>query len=146
MLEDEKIDFAAVKASGFDKAAWEKEIREVYEIAADGIMAVEEKAQKNDIGQRNIRLEVIEKNWDQIQTMIREGLPKVKEMEDLFAGLDAPINPTQIDVSLQELYESVIYAKEVRPRYTVLQLIWDLGLSKKYAEATRKYFESEQAK
>ena len=146
MLEDEKIDFAAVKASGFDKAAWEKEIREVYEIAADGIMAVEEKAQKNDIGQRNIRLEVIEKNWDQIQTMIREGLPKVKEMEDLFAGLDAPINPTQIDVSLQELYESVIYAKEVRPRYTVLQLIWDLGLSKQYAEATRKYFESEQAK
>jgi glycerol-1-phosphate dehydrogenase [NAD(P)+] len=61
-------------------------------------------------------------------------------MEDLFAGLDAPINPVQIDVSLDELYQSVIYAKEVRPRYTVLQLIWDLGLSKEYAEKTREYF------
>ena len=144
MLEDEKVDFAAVKASGFDYDAWVKEIHEVYEIAADGIISVEEKSKKNDITARNIRLDVIEKNWDKIQTMIREELPKVADMEKLFAGLDAPINPTQIDVSLQELYESVIYAKEVRPRYTVLQLIWDLGLSRKYAEATRKYFESEQ--
>ena len=140
MLEDQDVDFAAVKASTFDKAEWEKEIRQVYEIAADGIMAVEEKAGKNDIAERNKRLEVIEKNWDQIRTMIREELPKVKDMEDLFAGLDAPINPTQIDVSLQETYESVIYAKEVRPRYTVLQLIWDLGLSKDYAQKTKEYF------
>ena len=140
MLEGQDVDFAAVKASTFDKAEWEKEIRQVYEIAADGIMAVEEKAGKNDIAERNKRLEVIEKNWDQIRTMIREELPKVKDMEDLFAGLDAPINPTQIDVSLQETYESVIYAKEVRPRYTVLQLIWDLGLSKDYAQKTKEYF------
>ena len=77
--------------------------------------------------------------------MIAEELPSVKDMEKLFAGLDAPINPQEIDVSLQELYESVIYAKEVRPRYTVLQLIWDLGLSKEYAQATRNYFENEQS-
>ena len=140
MLEKEEIDFAAVKASGFDKDAWEKEIREVYEIAADGIMAVEEKSQKNNVEQRNVRLDVIEKNWDKIQKMIHDDLPKVKDMEELFAGLDAPVNPTQIDVTLEELYQSVIYAKEVRPRYTVLQLIWDLGLSRKYAEKTREYF------
>ena len=140
MLENEQVDFAKVKASTFDKEAWIREIHEVYEDAADGIIAVEEKSQKNNIDERNIRLEVIEKNWDKIQSMIREELPQVKDMEDLFAGLNAPINPTQIDVSLDELYESVIYAKEVRPRYTVLQLIWDLGLSKAYAEETRKYF------
>ena len=140
MLEKEQVDFAKVKASTFDKEAWIREIHEVYEDAADGIIAVEEKSQKNNIDERNIRLEVIEKNWDKIQSMIREELPQVKDMEDLFAGLNAPINPTEIDVSLDELYESVIYAKEVRPRYTVLQLIWDLGLSKAYAEETRKYF------
>ena len=140
MLENEDVDFKAVKASGFDKEAWIKEIREVYEVAADGIIAVEEKSQKNDIGERNKRLEVIEKNWDQIKNMIKEELPAVAEMEKLFAGLDAPINPTQIDVSLDELYESVIYAKEVRPRYTVLQLIWDLGLSRKYAQKTKERF------
>ena len=140
MLENEQVDFAAVKASGFDYEAWEKEIREVYEIAADGIIAVEEKSRKNDLTMRNKRLEIIEKNWADIQRMIKEGLPKVADMEKLFAGLDAPINPTQIDVSLDELYESVIYAKEVRPRYTVLQLIWDLGLSKEYAERTKEYF------
>ena len=140
MLENEEVDFAAVKASTFDKEAWIREIHEVYEVEAEGIIAVEEKSQKNDIAQRNVRLGVIEKNWDQIRTMIKEELPKVSEMEKLFAGLDAPVNPTQIDVSLDELYESVIYAKEVRPRYTVLQLIWDLGLSRKYAQKTREYF------
>ena len=140
MLENQEVDFAAIKATDFDKEAWIKEIKEVYEVAADGIIAVEEKSQKNNIAMRNKRLEVIEKNWDKIRNMIREDLPKVKDMEDLFAGLDAPIRPTQIDVSLDELYESVIYAKEVRPRYTVLQLIWDLGLSKEYAKKTRAYF------
>lgn len=140
MLENQEVDFAALKASSFDKEAWIKEIKEVYEIAADGIISVEEKSKKNDISMRNQRLEVIEKNWDMIRQMIRDNLPKVKEMEDLFAGLDAPTNPTQIDVSLEELYQSVIYAKEVRPRYTVLQLIWDLGLSKEYAEKTKEYF------
>jgi glycerol-1-phosphate dehydrogenase [NAD(P)+] len=140
MLENQEVDFATVKASSFDKEAWIKEIKEVYEIAADGIIAVEEKSKKNDISMRNQRLEVIEKNWDKIRQMIRDNLPKVKDMEDLFAGLDAPTNPTQIDVSLEELYQSVIYAKEVRPRYTVLQLIWDLGLSKEYAEKTKEYF------
>lgn len=140
MLESEEIDFAAVKATTFDKDAWIREIRKVYEIAADGIIAVEDKSQKNDIEKRNIRLDTIEENWNQIRTMIKEDLPKVSEMEKLFAGLDAPTNPTQIDVSLEELYESVIYAKEVRPRYTVLQLIWDLGLSEKYAQATKERF------
>ncbi len=140
MLEKQEIDFAAVKASGFDKDAWIREIKEVYEIAADGIIAVEEKSQKNNVEQRNVRLDVIEKNWDKIRQMIHDGLPAVKDMEDLFAGLEAPVNPTQIDVSLEELYQSVIYAKEVRPRYTVLQLIWDLGLSREYAEKTRDYF------
>ena len=144
-LEKQKVDFAAVKASGFDKEAWIKEIHEVYEAAADGIIDVEEKSQKNNVEMRNERLDVIEKNWDKIQKMIAEELPSVKDMEKLFAGLDAPINPQEIDVSLQELYESVIYAKEVRPRYTVLQLIWDLGLSKEYAQATRNYFENEQS-
>ena len=58
-------------------------------------------------------------------------------MEKLLASLGAPINPAQIGVS-SELVEDA--AKEVRDRFTLLQVLWDTGLLDEYAKMIAAYF------
>lgn len=137
-------DFEAAKLHVYYKDGWENEMRNYYGLAAEGIIALEEKAHKNDPALRNERLNMTEKNWPEICRMIRSGLPETEEMEKLLSSFGAPINPAQIGISGGEVRNAVIAAKEVRDRYTLLQLLWDLGLSEEYAEDAQKYFESGQ--
>ena len=88
-----------LKERSFDYAAWEKKVKDCYQDAAPGIIALEEKAQKNNLDKRNKRLAILEKKWPEILRTIKESLPSSAEMEKLLASLGAPINPAQIGVS-----------------------------------------------
>ena len=46
----------------------------------------------------------------------------------LLASLDSPNTPAAIDVDAEMLKNTFLYCKEVRARYTILQLVYDLGL------------------
>jgi glycerol-1-phosphate dehydrogenase [NAD(P)+] len=52
-------------------------------------------------------------------------------------SLNAPVSPEEIGVSAKRTRETIEVAKEVRDRYTLLQILWDLGLAGKYAEEIR---------
>ena len=132
--------FAAAAAKPFDKSMWEEEIRAVFGEAADGIIALEEKSHKNDPAARNIRLDTIRDRRAEILWAIHHDLPAVSEIEELLLSLDAPVHPEQIGVSLQEVRGAVLYAKEVRNRYTLLQLLWDLGLSVEFSDRLCAYY------
>lgn len=144
MLAEENVDFDAAMNKVHDKEAWTSKINECYDIAADGIIALEEKCQKNDVAARNRRLSVIKEKWTMIQKTIKESLPATEEMEKLLISLGAPINPDEIGVSLTLMEDDVQIAKEVRDRYTVLQLLWDLGISERYAKEMVSYFGKNQ--
>lgn len=146
MLAEDEIDFAAAETKDYDHEAWLEKIRDCYQVAAEGIIRLEETCGKNDVAKRDRRLVVIKENWPTIQKMIKESLPATEDMESLLLSLDAPISPQQIGVPLDMAADGVRIAKEVRDRYTVLQLLWDLGLSEKYALRVKEYFKSEQKK
>ena len=139
-LENEQFDFASLKERSFDYAAWEKKVKDCYQDAAPGIIALEEKAQKNNLDKRNKRLAILEKKWPEILRTIKESLPSSAEMEKLLASLGAPINPAQIGVSSELVEDAVILAKEVRDRFTLLQVLWDTGLLDEYAKMIAAYF------
>ena len=132
--------FAAAAAVPFDRSAWEEEIRAVFGEAADGILALEEKTHKNDPAARNTRLDTIRDRRREILWAIRHELPAVSEIEELLLSLDAPVHPEQIGVSLQEVRGAVLYAREVRERYTLLRMLWDLGLSEEFADRLTAYY------
>ena len=139
-LENEQFDFASLKERSFDYAAWEKKVKDCYQDAAPGIIALEEKAQKNNLDKRNKRLAILEEKWPKILRTIKESLPSSAEMEKLLASLGAPINPAQIGVSSELVEDAVILAKEVRDRFTLLQVLWDTGLLDEYAKMIAAYF------
>ena len=133
VLDSGEFDIEAAAARPFDLTEWEREICAVFGEASDGIIALEHRTRKNDPEARNRRLNVIEDRRKELLWAIRNDLPPVREVEDLLLSLDAPVHPDQIGVSLRELREAVLYAKEVRDRYTLLQLLWDLGLAEDFA-------------
>lgn len=140
MLSEETVDFDQAKKNGFDYDRWVKKVTACYKEAAPGIIQLEEQCKKNDLEKRNQRLSYLKENWALIQTAIKEELPKVETIEQLLTDLDAPINPDQIGVSMELVEDGILLAKEVRNRFTLLQILWDLGLAESYAKRTVDYF------
>lgn len=140
----ETIDFDSLKNIEFDYDAWVNKVKDCYKDAASGIIALEEKAKKNDIDKRNKRLDIMKDKWDDITKLVNDSLPKLEEMEELMSNLNAPINPKQIGVSSKLVEDAIILAKEVRDRFTLLQILWDLHLLDDYAKLTVDYFENKQ--
>jgi L-ribulokinase len=135
LLSETTIDFEKARnhAKIYDQDAWKKEIRGAYGKAADGVIRLEQRAGKNNSGAILSRLTVIEQEWDEIRKLLA-ALPKAKVVIDLLKQLEAPFAAEQIGLSKEILKNSILYAKDTRDRYTILQLIWDLGLSEDFAE------------
>lgn len=135
LIRNTKPDFAAAKAAAatYDPAAWENTMREIYGEAADGVIEMEKKAHKNDTEGRLVRLDTIEKNWDAICQQL-QNLPSAEYVKELLEGLGVPADPNLIDVDHDTLKNTMMYCKEVRPRYTMFQLMWDLDILDKISD------------
>ena len=132
------------KVNSFNQKEWVRCIEKTYKTAAPGIIALEEKAQKNSIEKYNKRIQIIKSKWNDIIRIIKKIVPNVREIESILQKVDAPINHLQVGIDNNIVLNSVIFAKEIKNRYTVLQLLWDLGLLEEFALYVCNYFVKEQ--
>ena len=58
-------------------------------------------------------------------------LPSTDHLISYLKKLDAPYLPSQISVSGKTLEDSIYFAKDLRNRYGILQLLYDIGMQKK---------------
>lgn len=125
------VDFAAARraALAYDEEIWEKEIVTAYGSAAQGIIDLERLSQKNETMKRLRRIDAMEANWTEVLALLDE-LPASREIMALLKGLDSPCLPAEIGVDEKMLRNTLLYCKEVRNRYTILQMLWDLELLK----------------
>lgn len=140
MLKNEQPDFAAAAKRQPDYEAWKKKVCDCYKEAAPGILELEEECHKNSVENRNKRLSVMEEKWPEIQKLIEKEIPSGSKMKEMMASLGEPVNPAQIGISPELVRDAVILAKEVRNRFTILQVLWDLGLLDEYARKITEYF------
>ncbi len=140
-LAQEKVDFSALKEMKFDKAAWEANVRDCYKDAADGILALEEQCGKNSAEKRQTRLERLAEVWPEMVSMISTELPALEELKQMMVDLGEPVSPQQLGISMKQVKDGIVLAKEVRNRFTILQILWDLGLLEQYADDMVEYFQ-----
>ncbi len=140
-LAQEKVDFSALKELEFDKDAWKAKVCECYKDAAEGILALEEECGKNSQEKRLKRLERLEEVWPELVSLISEELPDLEEMRQMLEEPGAPVPPQHIGISMKQVKDGIILAKEVRNRFTILQILWDLGLLEQYADDMETYFQ-----
>ena len=116
---------AAAKVWSFE--AWEAEIRRTYGNAADAIIELEKKADKNGTEGRLRRIDFIEAHWEEIRSML-SGLYPANKLRNLLKELGCPCDPKDIGITEGILRDTFAVCKETRNRYTVYQLAWDLDL------------------
>lgn len=124
-----KPDFEKARSfvKGFDKKHWEAEINRTYGSAAGEVFAIEEKSGKNDAAACLARIDSMEKHWDEIVTQLRT-LPSSASLKAVLDDIGCPASPSQIGIDAATLKDTFMYCKEVRPRYTIFQTVYDLGL------------------
>lgn len=130
------VDFEAARAAAraYDRAEWEKKIEAAYGPAAPGVIEMENASQKNETEGRLRRIDAMEKNWDAICELLK-ALPSAAYIEELLVSLGAPSRPEEIDVDKALLKDTFMYCKEIRARYTIFQMLWDLELLDSVSDA-----------
>lgn len=141
-LGQEELDFEACRkrVRNFDSKKWETLVRNCFEGAAEGVLALEKKAGKNNIEEALKRIDIIQSRWSDIQEVIINELPEPSEIVDILKSVSAPYQPAQVGISNQLVKDGVLLAKEVRVRYGLLQLLWDLGLLEEYSDEYVSYY------
>jgi len=112
----------------FDFENWSDELRAFLGRGAESMIALEAKEKKYDADKHAVRLETIIDRWDDIMRIVNEELPSSAEIEALLDTIDAPKTPEDIGISSDLLPMTFKASKDIRDKYVLPRLFWDLGL------------------
>ena len=135
-------DFAAARAglARCDFAAWSSDIRRVYQDSADEVIALEKKSGKNDPRHIAARIDALEANWPRLMAIVRQTMPDPAAIRTALRLAGGAVTPAGLGIEGALVDNAVRFAKELRNRYTVLQLYADLGLTEEAVRITRELF------
>lgn len=133
-LASQSVDWIACeeKAKTFDFDGWKENIKRVYKDSAPGILKMAEAGNRHSLAERRNRVEAIWKNWSMIAGLLSTG-PSPQQIETWLKQTGAPVHPSEVGIEKADLVNGILYAKEIRTRYSILQLLGDLGLLEQYA-------------
>lgn len=120
-------DKALTCAEAFDVEAWYDTLRRFIGPGAEAMIDLDRKEQKYDKAKHAARLDKIITHWDEIQKIIA-SLPSAEEIEALLHSIDAPAKMEDIGLSRDILPLTLQVAGDIRDKYVLARLLWDLGL------------------
>ncbi|MDR2590306.1 MAG: iron-containing alcohol dehydrogenase [Oscillospiraceae bacterium] len=94
---------------------------------------------KNTSNQKE-RLRAIDKNNSNVLRSLASSLPKPEKIADILSSVDAPIRPSDIGINENLLHDSILYAKDRKPTYTLMQHLNRMNLLEDFAKKVSKYF------
>lgn len=121
---------AAAFVAAFDRDSHNAMLRNLLGAGAETMIAQEQREGKYDKATHPARLETIIANWDEILRIIGEEVPPAVQIESLLDAIEAPKSLAEIgtDESLLPLiFEAT---KDIRDKYVLSRLCWDLGIIK----------------
>jgi len=135
MLLDKKLDFEKIKSeiSSNKQAGRIEIIRKIFKIIAPAIIEQDKTMQINEPYKILKRVETARDKWEEITDTVRNSVPSASKVKEILKTLGAPISPVQIGIDEETFFNSIMLAKEIRPRYSILQLLYDLGLLQEFA-------------
>lgn len=129
IIKETKIDFSAAieKARNFSYDKWRYEIERVYGSSCEDVFLLEEKSHKNEPEKVIKNIGLLETNFNKILDWT-QNLPESKDVEQILNSMGAPSSPKRIGVDKQLFIDTIYYAKDMRNRYSLLQILFDLNL------------------
>ncbi len=115
-------------AAAFDLEDWYEQLRVFFGKAAESMIALDKKEKKYDVAKHAARLETIIDRWDDILAIIDEELPSAATIEGILDTIKAPKTLADIGVDEAILPMSWKATKDIRDKYVLSRLAWDLGV------------------
>ena len=125
---------ALAYAAAFDGDMWNAALREFLGKSAESMIELEKKEGKYDKKKHAARLDVILERWEDILQAMKEELPSAAWIEALLDQLGAPKSPTEIGIDPTILPMTFKSAKDIRDKYVLPRLAWDLGVLDEIAD------------
>ena len=106
---------------GHDRKRWEQEIHEIYTDAADGVINLQDK-----LGwyEQN-RLPIYEAKWSVIRSILQE-VPSSEKLEAYLTSVGLDIRSFETTYGQKKIQNAIWYAKDLKDRYSVLWMYYDL--------------------
>ena len=111
----------------FEYGAWAKTLKEFLGKGADAMIILEEREGKYDVKAHGERLNVIIEKWSEIISIIKDDMPSVKEINSILDEINAPKTMSEIGIDCDAL-TTLKATKDIRDKYVLSRLLWDLGL------------------
>lgn len=128
---------AKAYAAAFDFEDWCATLRRLLGKGAEAMIAQEAREGKYDKAKHAARLEKIIANWDAILNIIEEELPSVAVLDKLMDTIEAPKTLEEIGLSSHDLPLYFKATKDIRDKYVLSRLAWDLGVIDEIAEGVK---------
>lgn len=119
---------ALAHAAAFDYDAWAQQLRAFLGQGAESMIALEKTEKKYDRARHSLRLERILANWERILEIAEEELPSREELDRILESIQAPKALAQIGIPEEQTPMMVRCTKDIRDKYVLSRLLWDLGL------------------
>lgn len=118
----------------FDLEAWNEELRSFLGSSAETMIALEKKEGKYRKDTHEARFRLIEENWDAIQQILREELPGKEELCKLMDAVGISRDLNTIGVTNKDAKITFRATKDIRDKYVLSRLAWDLGILEELCE------------
>ena len=121
-------DKALKYVSEFDNGAYNDELISFLGKGANVMIALENKEGKYDTEKHKERLNNIIDRWDGILKIINEEMPSSDEIFGILEKINAPKFASDIGIDEKEVGFTFKATKDIRDKYVLSRLCWDLGI------------------
>ena len=112
----------------FDLENWNQELRKFLGSSAETMIELEKKEGKYRKDTHEARFRLIAEKWEEILQILREELPDYKELCKLMDTVGISRDLTTIGVDSEAARITFRATKDIRDKYVLSRLAWDLGI------------------
>ena len=113
---------------------WNKRLRDLLGNSSEAMITLEQKEGKYDKKKHRARLEIILDKWDEILNIIDQELPSSAHIEALMLRLGLPVKLSEIGIDEKLIPDIFRATKDIRDKYVLTRLLWDLGVIDEFTE------------
>ena len=124
------VDITSAKkhAESYNLTAHFDKMREKLGHGAETMIALEAKEGKYSPEKHAARIEIIAAKREEILEVI-DALPKSEELEKMMLSIGHPTKFAEIGLSDDDVKTAEMFARDIRDKYVLGRLLWDLGLA-----------------
>ena len=122
------VSLAEQKVSAFDHPSYNQFLKDFLGRSAESMLALEEKEGKYDPVKHHSRIAYIAEHWQELVQIMEQELPAAAELERLLKAIGAPCSVEEIGLSADILRPTFEATKDIRDKYVLSRLCWDLGI------------------